>query len=461
MRLHLRRCPACQQKKAEYKRLDDLLTQAAEVTVPESLLTAWLAGIPEAVPVVKRSVVWEKLKIQRVRWTSISATTVAVALLVALAWVEMRPEPVLARALKATESARTVHTVMKWRNGSMQIESWAEGWQKYRVVTTRASDDGGTQQHIVVHNGDKEWDYLTITNEVHVMEEDLGRPKEDIIGATINPAILLNWALELKEKQHAQIEEYEDRLPDGQVVHVVAAQWESDRRELLFIDLSTNRLVRAESQSLANGQWHIESELETIEYDRPMPQELFTFEPPEGAKVVIHDWWKKRRYEGLAEDTRADWRVVVHSVEVAQDGTVFISLSRINVGNRRINDAVPPRGRLIDEQGRKYAEHNSYGVERECWTLTFSPIEPRKAMEPLPQQFTIELNPYVPSPELPDAWRHRGETMRFENIPAHPLPPYLIAPNVRTDDPDAAQVLQRLKEGRRLAIKTYKQEYGE
>jgi WD40 repeat protein len=46
MRLHLRRCPVCQQAKAEHERLDALLAQAAQVSASARLLTAWQAGMP-------------------------------------------------------------------------------------------------------------------------------------------------------------------------------------------------------------------------------------------------------------------------------------------------------------------------------------------------------------------------------------------------------------------------------
>jgi len=66
-------------------------------------------------------------------------------------------------------------------------------------------------------------------------------------------------------------------------------------------------------------------------YDLAIPDNLFTWQPPAGVKVVeFSGWWESRKDQRLATAASQEWNVTVHAVDNPQRPTG--------------TPALPPRG---------------------------------------------------------------------------------------------------------------------
>jgi hypothetical protein len=343
-----------------------------------------------------------------VQWASAGAAVLAAAV---LAFSTTGRTDALAAALHAVSQMKT------WKTCHLLRRS-RDGWTYEQWV--RIPDDvheevrrNGALASVSVQNAGESWLYQADKNVVVHSRDKLMEPLSGS-GMGTSPGPVQEFERLQQEARRVgglTIHERQDRMPDGTPVRVIDLQIDPAKfyerapgapplpkteREVLYLDARTEQLLRLDEPT--------DGETFTIlGYDQALPDTLFTWQPPAGAKVVeFNGWWESRKDQKLATAASQEWDVTVHAVDQAANGDVWLTASeQWRAGQGGTGQLHSPRWSpegmtLTDERGRVYVEFVCQMRQR--WPdgtvlIGFTPLEPRRPSEPLPISFTATLWP--------------------------------------------------------------------
>ena len=361
------------------------------------------------------------------------------------------------QALEAVKGAGTIHFVNRSSGvvagipevpqGESQvayflIEVWLAGEERYRQETTctyPTAEGAKELKTIQVRNGDRMWRYESTDHRV-VFTEGESKPTGPV-----------RRTLNIAQKAAEFLASYKDGATDPRAEKVTGPegslyvityhpQGNPASREVFYIEVESQQLIAFEKQHLVMNGWEPTVRCDVLEYDEEIPESTFVFQPPPGVKVVKRTWWKERRSQVLAQKTQGAWDLMVHSIDVADNGNVFLSLSYQHVAECQCR---PPGGGLPscwmeDEHGHPYAHLRGtalahiFSEGRRRTMQVFTPVDPQEARKAPPTQFTVAVD-ICPHPSsgkpLSDC------AMKFEKLPARYLPQGVYTPNPVSGDP--------------------------
>lgn len=395
-RLHLRRCAECAREVSALTRLDTLLHAADVVAVS--------AGSPVAHSGAGRSMPGRMRSLPRLRT---ALTILGVLAVAALAFVPHRTsygDP-LERAIETLMRApawKTSHLVVRSRDGRTVTEQWVALPHSLRAEIRR----DGHLAEVTVQNEREAWIYRAEANlAVHSTVRPYV-PEAYGVGAFHGP---LNSLRRLRQSAArlggVNVSERRVREADGRLLRVftvavdvarhypgqVAPPGDGIRRDDLYLDAQTGRLVRWEDRETGNRY-------EVDAYDVSPPLGTFAWQVPSGVRLVEHrDWWKARAGKTLAVAENPFAEVTVHAVDLSAQGEVWLTVSkRSATGNDRIT-SWPARGMLMeDDRGRVYIHYQTRGMS--SWPenvalLAFTPLRPLREGALPPRRVTVRLLP--------------------------------------------------------------------
>ena len=464
VRRHVGRCAPCAEELRMMEKLN-LLLLSTDIVEREALAAGRsVFGVPaprSAAPA------WRS---RRVQWASAGAAVLAAAV---LTFGTTGRTDALAAAMNAVaqmKSWKTCHLIRQ-SPGGWTYEQWVRIPDDVHEEVRR----NGALASVSVQNPGESWLYQADKNVVVHSRAKLMEPLNSSgVGTYAGP--LQNLERLQQEAQRVgglKISERQDRMPDGRPVRVIDVQVETAKHygqapgappmpktehEVIYLDARTEQLLRWEEPA--------EGEMFTIlEYDRAMPDPLFTWQPPAGAKVVeFNDWWETRKDQKLATAACQEWDVTVRAVDMAGNGDVWLTASEKPRGDAGGGgrQAFRPRWSaegmtLTDERGRIYVQFWTLGRAR--WpggttVLGFTPLEARRPSDPLPISFTATLWPDFGSSQ---GKVHHRQTVIINGL-ATPAPaawsyppfnPWDALPGASAPDPHYADQKARARKGYR------------
>lgn len=392
----------------------------------------------------------------------------AMALVGWLALHRVEKQGALAQALEELRNAETIHFVA--RSGEAEadgktIEFWIRDETHFRQEETK----DGKLSWVCVQQGDVQRTYTAWSNTYYLTKGQIGTGLHDFGQLLLYPDVLLpSLVKHYRDPEGTGHVERPARDEDGRPMVRHTLQTGERDRLIYAAEAKTGRILALEGESLDRGTWRRALWFDQIEYNVPIPDEVFVLEPPEGATVLEDAWWETRKHQVLAE-AGAEQGVVlqVHAVDLRDNGDVVVSLSEHQP--MAPDGGHPPYtmyGRLVDDEGRGYAQLPSMGYEPDSivadadgqprsrsavyHTLTFTPVEGRGDTKPV--SFDIEL------PPLPGA--EDDGLVLFTGVEANQLPPGDPFQRVVSGDPPPdARTEEQIAVERLEAIDRYRQSY--
>jgi hypothetical protein len=183
------------------------------------------------------------------------------------------------------------------------------------------------------------------------------------------------------------------------------------------IDPNTNRL-RSLTYSKFQKTWQELYET-TYEWDIPIPEELKAFQPPTDAKVLRSEFWRERGQQELAHAQTQDWVIILHAIDMDEQGNLLVAISRHPRANSKIpewiNGAVGMN--LTDGMGNYQQKTGLYTAFhsrlRECYMGTF--LNYKSTGKDKLEKLTLTVHPY-PRGEMAD----QVVTLPPVDLPAKP-----------------------------------------
>jgi len=417
--VHARHCAVCRSAAQDMRRIAAALADAPRHEPPpgfrEKLLS--LAASETPAPVQRAS----RIRAKSTRWGV--AAAVALALAAVLFATRGERQDALAQALDDLKNAKTVHMVatIDGPGDHRRIEFWISGGKRFRLEDT-STDKGDAGTSITVQDGDTLWEYSSRCKLLEVTEGSVGSPAHDFAQLVLYPQMIASEVRRDATDRGGVFREEQGVDERGRAVLRYVVTGGGQHGQTVFtLDAATGRLIGLEGREQRSGQAPSVVRFSPIEYDVPIPDDRFTFAPPPGTYTVVRDWWLHRRDQVLGKAVAGEWRLTLHALDVRGNGDVIVSVSRQLLAEGTLNEGGAPRGRLIDDEGRPYAELPVYGVQRGYWALEFTPVEPLKGHRP--ERFTVELNPYRPGSEAGLQPRPDPGVVAFDDVPASYLPP--------------------------------------
>jgi putative zinc finger protein len=428
VRRHVGRCAACAEELRMMGKLNALLLSADLVEREAPVAGRSIATGPVPRPA---SPLWKN---RRAQWASAAAVVLGVIL---LTFSPANHSDALAAAVQALvqmKTWKTCHLVSRSRGGGMTIEEWLRVPDEIHHEVYQ----GGALTLLEVQNAHETWRYEADKGLAVHSHTKNALPQNLILGTALGPLPYLE-RLQEEERRAGNliVHERQDHMPDGRPVRVIDIQADMVRRllrepreqkihkhDIVYLDALTDRLVRWDDVALG---WTCE----IVSSDQPLPDHLFTWQPPAGVKVVeFTDWWQARQEEKLAAAANKEGEVTVHAIDMAANGDVWLTVSGqprsgahalpVRSDDRPMWSCTPGGMTLTDERGRIYV--NFIGQFRDDWPanaalIGFTPLEPRRPSDPLPVSFTASLRPdFGPSEGAP--YRHPIVTIAGLAAPA-------------------------------------------
>jgi hypothetical protein len=435
VRRHVRRCPSCEEELALMQRLNTLLLSAD--IVPHKAPSDQKAA-PRIGTAAEMGGIWRR---PRAQWAGAGAVLLAAVVLTLSSTGRSDALAAVMQALAQMKTWKTCHLVTHSRDGTT-----SEQWVRVRDAVHEEVRRGGALTSVTVQNAHESWLYQADKNmAVHSRVKLLAALNGSTVGTVCGPLYDIDrLQQEAKRVGGLTIRERRDRMPDGRAVRVIDVQ--IDMAKHYQPDPGTTQpkarhdIVYLDAQSAALLRWEAVTDGETFDilsYDEPVPDTLFTWQPPAGVKVVeFPDWWEGRRDRKLAIAANKDWEVMVHAVDVAANGDVWLTASE-----RRRSGEAADRGKLplitwaaygmtlTDERGRVYVQflcQQSDAWPRDAALIGFTPLDPRRESDPFPNSFTASLWPeYKPSAK-PD---HADQIVNVHGLTA-PSPSGWVYPSL-------------------------------
>jgi len=406
------------------------------------------------------------------RGTKIGLVAAAVAV-AAAAWLALHRGDnagALAQALGELRNAETIHFVARPGEAEADRET-IEFWIRDEAHFRQEERKDGKVSHVCVQQGDVRRSYTAWSNTYALTKGQIGTGLHDFGQLLLYPDMLLrSLGVEHDSRIPEGTQHTEKRATEGEGRSVVEYRVPVGERErvIFTLDRETGRIAALDGEGLDGAAWRRVLRFDQIEYNVPIPDEVFVLEPPEGATVVERAWWETRRQQVLAEVGAEEGIVLrLHSVDLQDNRDVIVSLSEhkpMAADGKQLPYLM--YGRLIDDRGHGYAQLPSMGYEPDSivadadgqprsrsavyYTLTFTPVEGQR--DEGAAAFDIEL------PPLPGA-EDDGPVL-FTGIEAKQLPPgdpfqRLVA----GDPPPGARTGEQIAVDRLEAIDRYRQTY--
>jgi outer membrane lipoprotein-sorting protein len=384
VRLHLAHCAACAEELALMQRLHALLLSADPAAQAES--TA-LRSPARPLPTTGRPAIG---RLRQVGW--LGALMILVVLSV-LTWSSTRSSAALAAAIQALDDAkgwRTWHFLMTAPDHRV-TETWLRLPDAFREETRQA----GRLTELRVQRGKEGWIYLpdqkrAVHAHVPIMDPTkYGTPLDEL----------------KRVRQRAQkvgglkVTETPDRMADGRTVRVMKIEIEyakhygpsPDRKDPKTIEYEV--IVDAETARLLKWKQG-EVTCESAGYDQPLPDSLFTWEPPATVQVSeVGDWWGERLGHTVASVRNERWELTIHAVDLAANGEIWLTSSWA-FKDKELNNwgTIPPIGPISDEHGRAYVGFVMLGGGSPTrGVMGYTPLEPRRPTDPLPKKLAVSV----------------------------------------------------------------------
>jgi hypothetical protein len=401
VRRHLRHCAACRRELAMIERLNALLLSADPAGA--GVIAAPRARIRGA----------SNGSRGRLRWALQLASTALLVLVLALGFHARNSAPVgipLAAAIEAFAGGKdwtTWHFVTRAPDGKV-IETWLRRPDAFR----EESRQGSVLTELKVQLDQESWIYRVPEKRAYHAHS-----------AIENPALYGDSVHELKDLQERarrvgglRITRRSDRWPDGRAVKVIEIEADFAKhfgsrdephptvwRSTVTVDAQTGLQLTSDREGYLTT---------TIAHNQPMPDRLFTWEPPAGVQVVeIGDWLGERLGRTLASVRNDHHSLTIHAADLAATGDVWVTASwRFHDESLNTWGTTPLFGDATDDRGRAYVAFSGIlggklGPTGEIQAYT--PREPRRPGDPYPT--SIVLHHYgsppltVPVPP-PAAW---------------------------------------------------------
>jgi hypothetical protein len=396
------------------------------------------------------------------RWRALRWGVAAVAVLTLAAGVLVtrgERQSALAQALDGLRNAKTIHFVA-WADvpdTPRRLEFWIAGEQRFRQEETWTLK-GVSQKEFTVQVGRRVSVYREPSKTLEIDERPAGSALHDLGQLPLHPEVLGAAVAEDIRGRGGSFREQAGVDSSGRpVVRYYASDLSDTPTSFVFtLDARTKRLIALEASEYRDGKWYRVGHFDPIEYDIPLPDDLFAIAPPPGTRVTERTWWATRRDRVLQEAAVGEWQIAIRSLDIRDNGDVIVSLSRKLLAGGSWNEGAPPWGRLTDDQGQRYAEMPVFGVDNGFWTLTFTPVDRRTNLHPT--SITVELNPYPPGSDGPGHSRPDPGVLVFDDLPATYLPPGdPFSQGEAVDDDDVA----RTEAERQAAISAYHRRYAD
>lgn len=462
---HRRRCPKCRVIAQDADVIAGALAELPRWRMPVGLDERLLAT-----PSRVRTMSDERPRRRLGRGTKLGLVAAAIAV-AAAGWLALHrgeKQGALAQALEEVRNAETIHFVARPDQTEADRET-IEFWIRDETHFRQEKSKDGKLSWVCVQQGDVQRSYTAWSNTYNLTRGQIGTGLHDFGQLLLHTDLLLpSLARHYQNPEGTRHTEERIRDEDGRDAVRHTLQIEGPERVTFSTDAKTGRIMALECEALDAGTWRRVMWFDGIEYNIPIPDEVFRLEPPEGATVLEYTWWETRKHQVLAEVGAEEGIVLrLHSVDVRDDGDVIVSLSEhkpIAPDGRQLLYQL--YGRLVDDQGRGYAQLRSMGCESDnivadrdgqlrsrsavYYTLTFTPVDGRAKGEV--GHFDIEL------PPLPGA-EDDGPVL-FAGVEANQLPPGdPFSRLVSGNPPPGARTEEQLAVERLEAIDRYRQAY--
>jgi outer membrane lipoprotein-sorting protein len=347
--------------------------------------------------------------IGRLRQVGWLGALILLAVLSFLIWSSTRSGAALAAVIQALDDAkgcRTWHFVTTAPDHRV-TETWLRLPDAFREEVRQA----GRLTELQVQRGKEGWIYLPDQKRAVHAHVPIMDPTKYGTGLD-----------ELKRvRQRAQkvgglkVTETPDRTAAGRAVRVMKVEIEyakhygpsRDRKDPktieyeVTVDADTGRLVKWKQGGVT---------CESVGYDQPLPDSLFTWEPPMNVQVTeVGDWYGERVGHTVASVRDKYWDLTIHAVDLAANGEIWLTNSWV-FKNEELNSSwgsTPPVGPITDERGRVYVSFGGLGSGSPTRGVEgYTPLKPRRLNDPYPKKLTVSAGDH--SVELtappPAAW---------------------------------------------------------
>jgi hypothetical protein len=402
VRRHVGRCAPCAEELRMIGKLHALLLSADLVVreAPGSGRSASEVSTPGSASPAWRS--------RRVQWASAGAAVLAAVLLAFGTTGHNDALAAVMQALAQMKTWRSCHLVTHSADGTT-----SEQWVRVPDSIHEEVHRGGILTSVTVQNQRESWLYQADKNlAVHSRDKLLAPLNGSTVGTVIGPLYdLERLQREAQRVGGLTIHERRERWPAGREVRVIDIFVEMARfyhpepgttqpktkHDVIYLDAQTGALLK----------WNAVNEGETFDilgYDQPLPDALFTWQPPPDVRVVeFTDWWEARRAQKLTTAANKQWEVTAHALDVAANGDVWLTASERRLVGKNAETANPLAPTwaafgmtLTDERGRVYVQFMCQASDdwpRGTALIGFTPLEPRRKSDPFPNRFTARLCP--------------------------------------------------------------------
>jgi hypothetical protein len=341
------------------------------------------------------------------------------AVLIALAFPGRSQTAVLAETLAAMERASSFHfkeTGYGLDGRVVHSETWyANGRTRLDGAEEVVIDDG--RESRTYRRGSR---VVKVDHSVRERVEPLGAPGQFLRQTladkrSYNPAVRVEEQT-LTDSHGRRVSRYKIYTP--QKGAMPADYPYTDSRFILWVDLKSHLPTRWEEwvKRRHDGRWQLNSQVSQIEFDVPIPDQVFRNPLPSSMPLVEFDMRKRAEGNLVSEITRAAQIITLRTLYLSEEGDVILAFAPWGEAKARVNPDLPGEIRKFgDDRGMEYAPMREVLFRQGSSVETrFTPLKPRRAGAPWPRKFHFTLR-------LKD-----GEEVFFHDVPA-PAPPYVSA----------------------------------
>jgi hypothetical protein len=315
---------------------------------------------------------------------------------------------VLASTMRALAQVRTVHWV-----GRQSLSGKLQPMELWLARPSHTARRLGT--HLTLDDGRVRLSYSLGTGIAYARTSYLGRGAfRGLTGAS-----LLNRIVgEYRGKPGVTTSTTEETTADGRRMKIIefvdSNRWTRGRARVR-IDTATDLLVGLEVYEWREGQYVLSSTVDKVEYNVPIADAMPQLPP--GVKVVPVDNERRATQRLVSVTTPKGNEVVVRTVDIAENGDVYIQLAR-GLLLMPASPSARKHGMLTDDGGRSYRLLPYNVFWRDGLYVIFRPSTPRQAGEPLPRRFTLRgIAEFGYSLVVKDATKEET-VVTLEDIPA-------------------------------------------
>ena len=443
--VHGRSCPACRAAALEARALAGGLANIPRSLVPPDLARALSSQAPPETAAGAP-------RMARLRRRVVALGTLGAAITVAIAVVLLSgsEDAVLADAIEALGRATSLHlTVTCPSEPGISSEMWIGEGGRWREETTWPGE-GGPRTSIIVADGVREWYYSPWRQVVEVTD--------DVPNAGTDARLALFSAFQMGDGASPGSQPSRTTDSEGRACLIYTVEGTGGAQVIFTVDERARRVVAVDVRRFGDDGGVALWREDGIAYDVAIPDGTFTLTPPPGTRTV-EDWWARCGGAELAGTWFFGGRLVVHAIDLVESGDVYVcaSLEEFDAPDA----AAPPLGRLLDDQGRAYAQvswvYDQRPTEDACgvrYRLWFTPVQGPPMPEPT--AFTVELNPQ-PSDVSPAHALQEPGVLRFAGLPARAASPDAPVPLLcdLRDAEEYGRLAQTMDEYRQRAVRNY------